>query len=204
MRRLSALRLRPLILQLHLYGGLVCCWYLLVFGVSSLTFQHEWLLPGPSDERAHRELPLTVSADPDDSKLAEKIREAAQLPGWPMPWTMRHDEEGELHFEQASPGRQYWIHVDRSAGVIRVEDRRNGLRSIVRSLHGPTQAVPNLPFTGAWCAYTEVTTWFVVFSFFSGIYLWASRPSSKQIALLVFLGGVTLTLVLMCWLFWLG
>jgi hypothetical protein len=191
------MRLRGLVLQVHLYGGLICFWYLLVFGISSLSFQHEWLLPAPSPGRTHWERAIAIPELSGDGALADAIRDASGLPGWPMPWTMRRDEEGELHYEQAAPGRQFWIHVDRSAGMIRVEEQRKGLRSILRILHGPTEGVPNLPITAAWCVYTEFTTWFVLFSVVSGVYLWASRASRKRLAAATLLASVGISMGLM-------
>ncbi|MDX2150442.1 MAG: hypothetical protein SFV54_06895 [Bryobacteraceae bacterium] len=32
--------MRKLLLKVHLYGGLVTCWYLLIYGWTSLAFNH--------------------------------------------------------------------------------------------------------------------------------------------------------------------
>jgi hypothetical protein len=34
--------IRKWVLKIHLYGGLLCFWYLIIFAVSSLQFQHKF------------------------------------------------------------------------------------------------------------------------------------------------------------------
>lgn len=43
--------MRNLILQIHLYGGLICASYLILFGVSSLNYNHHPAFTEPGTEK---------------------------------------------------------------------------------------------------------------------------------------------------------
>ncbi len=66
---------RRWLLNLHLYGGLVTCWYLVIFGVSSLHFNHRGLLPEARGARVRWERALEVPEVADNLKLAEAVRD---------------------------------------------------------------------------------------------------------------------------------
>jgi hypothetical protein len=192
------------LLNLHLYGGLVTCWYLLVYGVSSLTFNHPWLIPDAKGAKRTWEKPLALPDEPDDLKLAERVRDELGLIGWTPPWEMRRDAEKELHFENTHPGRKYRLHVDRSAGLVRVEEQPQGLRPVVLALHGLSEPVPNAGYLQGWSFYTEATTVFVLFAVGSGIWLWAWRSQEKRMAFAILIGSAAASLGFMAWVHFVG
>ncbi|MCI0541233.1 MAG: hypothetical protein L0Z50_39025 [Verrucomicrobiales bacterium] len=101
------------LLNIHLYGGLVSCWYLLIYGVTPLDFNHPWLHPEARGEPVKWERAITVPNLPDNVKLGEAIRYQLDLIGWVIPWNMRRDGAGNLQFELSRPGKNYTIATDR-------------------------------------------------------------------------------------------
>lgn len=197
-------RTRRWLLNIHLYGGLISCWYLLIYGVTSLDFNHPGLLPNPRGEKVKWERPLAIPNLADNAKLGEAIRDQLDLIGWVIPWNMRRDDAGNLQFELSRPGKNYVIATDRAAGLVRVEEQRAGLRSALHFLHGSTEGVPGSGFMNAWSLYTEATTWLVLFFAGSGVHLWARRERERQFALSVLLGSLAVSIGLMAYLYFIG
>jgi hypothetical protein len=67
--------MRKWMLRLHLYLGLVCSGYLIVFGVSSLNFNHpfEFTKPGTEKVTWERTIPLPVVSS-DNTAESEAVR----------------------------------------------------------------------------------------------------------------------------------
>jgi hypothetical protein len=200
----TAGRARRWLLNLHLYGGLVTCWYLVFYGVSSLSFNHRGLIPEFRGPKVSWDRPLELPEISDNLKLAEWVRDRLGLLGWPLPWNMQRSEGGDLRFEMARPGKQYWIEVDRAAARVRVEEERRGLGSVLHFLHGSTEGVPGAPWLLAWGVYTEVTTWLVLFFAGSGIYLWVRRAKDRRLAGTMLTFSLAGSVALMAWIYLVG
>jgi hypothetical protein len=192
---------RRWLLNLHLYGGLVTCWYLVIFGVSSLHFNHRGLIPESRGARVRWERALELPEEADNLKLAEAVRDRLGLFGWPLPWNLKREGNGNLRFEMARPGKQYWIEVDRAAGRVRVEEERRGLASVLHFLHGSTEGVPGAPGLRAWGIYTEITTGLVLFFAGSGVYLWWRRAAARRLAGAILVTSLAVSLALMAWVY---
>ena len=66
--------MRKWVLRVHLYGGLLCAAYLVLFGVGSLMFNHPGMWP-VGKGKVHWERAVEVSSSVgDDTKLSEAIR----------------------------------------------------------------------------------------------------------------------------------
>src|SRR5437773_454052 len=98
-RRQSPKMLRKVILNIHIYGGLLCFSYLIIFGYSSLIFNHDTLAPepaktlvtweqaGPPPEYQQVQSGLTGSArDEQVKRNNEAVRTSLGLFGWPVYW----------------------------------------------------------------------------------------------------------------------
>jgi len=184
--------MRNLLLKFHLYGGLLCSSYLIIFGISSLNFNHHFGKEG--EAKIERVRPLPVRDSGDDGRLCEAIRDSLGLSGWPLPWETYRDEAGNLHFGMVRPGRKYTIHAlfeqeDQEEGELQIEEIHTGLWSVVTGLHGFGGGLPGSKFMEAWGIYTEVCVWVVLFSAGSGIYLWTSRRSERLAGLIVLGAG---------------
>lgn len=181
--------MRKWVLRLHLYLGLLCSSYLIVFGVSSLNFNHPLEFTKPRTETVTWERSFALPPVADNAAESESVRDALGLMGWTIPWETHRDPGGDLHFGLARPGKHYTIHVLRSAGVVRVEEQRKGYWPVIRDLHG-NQGVPRSNLMAVWGWYTELCTFVVLFAAGSGVYLFATRTKDRRAAWAV-LGAAT-------------
>ena len=170
--------LRYWILKIHLYGSLLCSAYLILFGVTSLRFNHPSAPPDAPAPAITWERTISPPTHADDLIAAETARDALGLMGWPLPWTMNRNPAGDLRFDLERPGKSYTIRVRAQDGSAQVEERRKGFLAVVNSLHAMME-VPNSRFARLWGYYTELCTWVVVFAVFSGVYLWATSKRER-------------------------
>lgn len=192
------------ILNLHLYGGLLSCCYLILFGISSLSFNHSWLVPQFKGTMEKREVALVVPDISDDLQLAETMRDRLGLIGWPLPWNMERDHSGNLHFELSRPGMSYQIYLNASAGLARIEAQRTGPAPILHFLHGSTEGIPGSKFMTAWGIYTEITTWFTLFALCSGIWLWIKHGKTGGELFFGLLGSSVVSIAMLLYLYFQG
>ena len=169
-------------MRIHLYGGLVCFWYLLVFGITTLRFNHPGLLPEWHDPATHWERAVAIPDLSDDLKLGEAVRGNLDLIGWVLPWNLQKTPSGDLRFELVRPGRNYRVTTDRAGGQVSVEERKTGLGPAINFMHGSTEGIPGTRFLHVWGLYTEVTNWMVLFLVGSGVVLWWRRSRNRWLA----------------------
>jgi len=193
--------MRSLLLKLHIYAGLLCSSYLLIFGISSLNFHHNF--GKPRTEKVTWERSLKLGDFGNDMALSEAVREALGLIGWPLPWETRRDHLGNFHFGLSRPGKHYAIHVLFNENRVRVEETRKGFWAVANSLHA-RMGVPSSPFMSLWSVYTELCTWVVLFSAASGVYLWTRRQKERFIGWILLAGASGTSLVFMVYVWWRG
>ncbi len=188
--------MRKLLLKIHLYSGLICFWYLIILGTSSLNFNHHFAFMEGSAETQTWSKPVRLVNDiKDDLKLSETIRDSLSLIGWPLPWETYRDSTGIFHFTLQHPGKRYGVDFSFTDQVAYVQETSKGFWPIFNSLHG-AGAVPNSAFMNVWKWYTRLTAVLVVFSVLIGIYLWYTGSLDKKAA------GYTLILSLLSSLAW--
>jgi hypothetical protein len=185
--------MRNWVLRIHLYLGLLCSSYLILFGISSLNFNHPFAFTKPTTTTVTWERTVTLPPVADNAAESEAVRDALGLIGWPLPWETRRDPTGDLHFGLARPGKHYTLHVLRSSGVVRVTEQRKGYWTVFRELHGNT-GVPRSGLMTAWGWFTELCTLFVLFAALSGVYLFATRRKDRRAAWAVLAGATSLSL----------
>ena len=193
--------MRSLLLKVHIYAGLSCSSYLLIFGISSLNYNHNF--GKPSNQKVTWERSLKLSDTRNDAALSETVRDALGLMGWPLPWETHRDGDGNLRFGLSRPGKHYTIHVLFDKNQVRVEETRKGFWEVVNRLHA-VMAVPSSPFMRFWGAYTELCTWVVLFSTASGVYLWTRRRSERLTGWILLAGGPGTSLLFMVYVWWRG
>ncbi len=176
--------MRNLILQIHLYGGLICASYLILFGLSSLNYNHHPAFTEPGTEKVTYERTVAVENLPDNKILSAAIRDSLGLMGYPIPPTMRRDTSGVFHFNLVRPGKQYTIHFFPAEHRIRIEETRRGYWEVIRQLHG-LMSLPGSSFMSLWGVYKELCVWGVLFASASGVYLWTARRSERRIGWLL-------------------
>ena len=173
--------MRAWLLRIHLYGGLLCVPYLVIFGLSSLHFNHQFAFARtPANAPTNRwERGIGTIPGGDAAKATEAVRDRLGLMGWPLPWETKRDSDGSLHFPMERPGMKYRIDVNAADGVAHVQEIRKGFWSVFLSLHALTE-LPNSRLMSGWGVYTEVCTAVVLFSAASGIWLWWSARRDRR------------------------
>lgn len=190
--------MRKWILWLHIHGMLLCTSYLLLFGVSSLLYNHpfEWTRPKPEIVRWQR--PAKVEPEADKIQAAEGVTRELGLFGWVLPWQTKRDADGTLRYGLSRPGKEYTIEVPGAGGPVRVEERRTGIWQVLRQLHG-LMGVRGSTFMVAWAQYTRLCTIVVIFAAISGVYLFATRKSERAIAWVTLGAAAVVTVFMMAY-----
>lgn len=89
----SPSRVRSWWMRIHLYGGLVCFWYLLIFGITSLAFNHPGLLPERTGLAVEWDQAMEVPDVADPLKRGEAVQQRLDLIGWVLPWNLEPGTE---------------------------------------------------------------------------------------------------------------
>jgi hypothetical protein len=208
--------MRKLILNLHIYGGLLCFGYLIVFGVSSLNFNHPLEFTRTTAaprtwQQAVRlpDLPRVTDDMTGQQRVAAKananhaVRRALRLFGHQRPWGESWWNEQDLshyHASLVSPGVEYEVdvHLDRDLAIVK-ETRTNAWRVMI-ALHGFHGDMPGSVFISSWGWYTEFCTFVVLFAGASGVYLWTRRRNERRIGLPLLGGATAFSLAIMIYL----
>lgn len=184
--------MRKWILRIHLYGGLLCAPYLMIFGFSSLHFNHHFAFATPTSNAIHWQDDLRFKPETNNEAMANSVRDSLGLLGWTLPWKTTRDAAGDLQFDLERPGKSYTIRTAIGESKARVEERRKGFWQVVNSLHA-LKGVPNSQVASLWGIYTEVCTWFVLFAAASGVYLWVNSKRERRIGIAALLAALVLS-----------
>lgn len=193
--------MRQILSKIHTYGGLLCASYLIIFGFSSLNFNHRFSFAEPNDDFVLWERPLNVTANEDRQAFADSVRDNLGLMGWDPPWDFEERGDGSFFFKIQRPGKRYEVNVQPSGDFASVKEVRLGFWPVLTSLHAMGR-FPNSRFPEIWFYYTEICTLFLFFAAASGVYFWAKRRNEKFIGwiLLIGLSGGSVILMLYIWL----
>ena len=202
--------LRKFVLNVHIYGGLLCFSYLILFGISVLNFNHPFAFTKPpAAEKTWTQpisIPALVKADgriPADAM--QRLNNAAILhamrsfaesyPYSSGSWT----SPGAYHAHLVRPGKEYDIDVQPNQGTATITQRRTGFWTLIRDLHGSYFVYADSIFASTWSWYTDLCTFVVMFAGISGVYLWTARRLERRTGLLMIgiAGVVSVTLMLL-------
>jgi hypothetical protein len=177
--------MRKFILNVHLYGGLICAPYLIIFGFSSLHYNHHFGFVSTPQKPEQWQAELTIEPVSDNEAFASSVRDSLGLMGWPVAWRMKRDAAGDLEFGLERPGKSYTIRTVAKERKVRIEEKPKSVWQVINSLHG-LHGVPNSRLVPLWAVYTEVCTCFVVFAGLSGLYLWWTSKRERKAGLIAF------------------
>ena len=196
--------MRRFFLKIHIYSGLICFWYLIILGTSSLDFNHQFaFMQGDLEtEQWTASFPVDKTIKDNDA-LSELIRDSLALIGWPLPWEIRRDTTGIFHFALQHPGKRYVIDYNLNDGTAHVSETPRGSWPIFNALHG-MGSVPRSGFMDFWKWYSRLTVVLVVFSVCSGVYLWHRGRREKRSGWYVLLISFGLSLLWMVQLYFIG
>jgi hypothetical protein len=209
--------LRKVILNIHIYAGLLCFGYLIVFGVSSLSFNHPAeFLRARGEPRTWEQsvdlatrLPRVTSEMTGEQRVAAKaeanhaVRQALGLFAHHRPWQESWWDERDASHYHASlvrPGVEYDVdvHLDRKLAVVK--ETRTSAWDVIAGLHGFHGEMPGSRWVSTWSWYTELCTFAVLFAGVSGVYLWTRRRRERRIGFVLIGGAGAISLALMFYL----
>lgn len=202
--------LRRIVLNLHIYGGLLCFSYLMLLGVSVLNFNHPFAFTrGQPDQTTWTQpvdMPRLAKADGRTPADAMQRRNnaaidqmmhsfAAAYPTSNGSWT----GPDTYHAHLVRPGKEYQIDVHPDQKTATITQIRTGWWALIRDLHGSYYVYPDSVLASTWRFYTDLCVFVVVFAGVSGVYLWTARRRERRIGLLVIgaAGAVSVLLMLL-------
>jgi hypothetical protein len=192
-------RVRGWLLNIHLYGGLLCSGYLLVYGTSSLLFNHRFdRLVGLASAREWTATTAPPAGDALPAVLARRVADALRIVGRIPAGGPRRDEAGGLRFNIQRPGRSFAVRVD-STGVATVAERRLRPAAILMGLHDARPEPTSVALT-SWWWYTHVTVAFLLYLAGSGVVLWVITRRPRGVGWPMLLGGTATIAALLAWL----
>lgn len=182
---------------IHLYGGLLCSSYLVVYGISSLLFSHpigRLERQGPVREW-NDTLKAPITRD-DPGGTARKIASELGLVGRIDNAEWKADQG--LAFAVLRPGYKYAVRAQES-GVVALKGQRLGLTQVLKGLHDARRFPDSVPLT-IWWNFTHITILVLLFSTVSGIFLWTGSGRFAMTGRQLLIGGSVLSLALIGWL----
>ena len=179
--------MRKTLPKIHTWLGLLCAPYLIIFGFSSLHFNHQFGFVDAGKHEVNWEQATSVADTSDDGALARSVKDAMNLPGWVPWWLYDRQEDNTFAFNVNRPAKQYRITVDPGRTHAGVVATRAGPVRVLNSLHA-LENVPGLGFTKYWKYYTYICVLFVMYAGFSGVYFWSRRGDKTKIDWFLFIG----------------
>ena len=192
--------------QLHLYGGLFLCPFLLIFAVSTIRLNHGWQRP-PDETTTTVALPIPADllADVTNRQVTDDMtfgeRAAAGQPLLDHIVTTL-DLQGEIAgagvvrngrtaLNVARPGLVKQIEVDVRTQEATITELRQGLFGTMRYLHlnpGPHRQ-PQWMGTTTWGWVADATVYITLLLTLSGIYLWVLVREERKAGIVVLGAG---------------
>ena len=154
--------MQRIVLNLHIYGGLLCFSYLIVLGVSSLNFNHPYAFTRAKSEPVQwdaavglPDLPRTTTNMTGEQRIAAKaeanhaVRRALGLFGHQRPWKESWWDERDPNHYHASltrPGAEYEVDVHLAQRIVKVSETRTSTWRVIEGLHGLHGEMPGSAF----------------------------------------------------------
>jgi hypothetical protein len=179
--------LRKNLSKIHIWGGLLCAPILVLFGFTTLHFNHQFSFMNAGEKTMRWEKEIEVQNSDDNDELCRGIYQALALRGNIYYWTANRDDNGEFSFRAKHPGKNYIVRVDQARRLATVEETRFGPLTVASELHGART------YTGAglgilWVIYTYLSIAFVVFAGVSGVYFWSKHRDKTRLDWVLLLG----------------
>jgi len=190
------------ILHIHLYLGLLCMPYLIIFSLSSLNFNHHFLPETPLKAKKNWSTQLMLLPREEVDSYADEVMDSLAIFGWFLPWDSYQDSQ-HIHLAISQPGMQYHIDINKQTGYAEVVENTQSITHIVKLLHFLGETIPNAPWwVNAWQHYQSLTVYAMLFWTITGVYLWARKKNtaSSESGLLWGLSILSLILIVGIWL----
>ena len=188
------------LIDLHLYMSLLCAPYMVVYGISTLSYNHTWGWIMPGEQTYAWQQRSRLPEGESDLAIATEIRDSLGLIGYVVPWELQSSSE-ELTFVVWRPGKSYRIAQPRQAETVSVTETRRGFFDVMRALHGLAD-LPGSSLGWMWRAYTLISIAALLFAVCSGVYLWWARLPSRRLGLQLLFWGSGSALLFMFYIVW--
>jgi hypothetical protein len=201
--------LRKIILNIHIYGGLICFSYLILLGISTLNFNHPFAFTtGGSTTTWTQPLKLPALARTEDKNGQELLRLRADnnqtilhaLGSFAFPTSAFNGDwknADTYHAHFARVGKEYDIDVHVDQGSATITQTRKNVWTLIRELHGEHGAYAESIFASTWAWYTDLCVCVVIAAGISGVYLWTRRRRERRIGLIFLAAATAVSLALM-------
>lgn len=188
------------ILDLHLYLSLLCAPYLVVYGLSTLSFNHGWEWISPGEETYVWQQEAGRPEGDTDLEIAAEIRDSLGLTGGIAPWQVQNSTD-ELLFVAGGPGKRYEVSWSPQTNVASVRETRSGFWGVMRALHG-LGTINGTSWGWMWRLYTLTSVGALMFAVTTGLYLWWGRLPSRRSGIQLLLWGSGGALAFMLYIVW--
>jgi len=196
--------MRQLVLTIHAYLGLLCLPYLLIFGISSLDFNHHFMEKEKRTFINSRTIEFQTPPILEGEELGSVLSDSLHIFGWFVPWASWSDNE-KHHIRIAHFGKEYEIEKFRNSNAITMKEYALPPGKILFGLHALGEKIPNAPvWINVWKYYQDLTVYASLFWAIAGIYLWATRRKRSSIPFWVLISISLLSLTLMMYLWLVG
>ena len=178
----------------HLFLGLFCSLYLLMYGVSSLQMAHSpWFSMRPAVTETHAAL---APGTTDARQVARELMDRYGLRGEAGRARVTPDQ---LSFNIARPGTVYQIEYSPTTGNTRIRDNHAGFMGMLNRIHHAKGLWHDYWVLNAWGAFVAVVSAALFLIGATGIYLWFKLHQERVIGaiLLVISLGYSLTLIVL-------
>ena len=201
---------RKVILNIHMYGGLLCFSYLLLIGISTLNFNHRFSFTiRPASVRTWTQpmtLPGLVTPEAANHDVAAIVHQNNPMVIHALGsfgtftyadgvWT----DSDTYHARFVRPGKEYQVDVHPSRGRATITRTRANVWAMIRDMHGLYAVYPDSLLASSFKWYTEISAIVVLFACISGVYLWTARRRERRLGLIMLgaAGVVSLSLMVL-------
>ena len=178
----------------HLFLGLFCCFFLLMYGVSSVQMAHNrWFNNRPSVTETNLNLPSRIG---DARSIGRQLMDHFGLRG---EVGQARVSPAQITFAMTRPGTVYQVEYYTGTGATRIRDNHANFIGMLNRIHHANGLWHNYWLQNAWGGLVGVVSAALVLIGISGIYLWFKLHKERVIGtiLLVVSLGYSLTLMVL-------
>ncbi|MBS1750982.1 MAG: PepSY-associated TM helix domain-containing protein [Bacteroidetes bacterium] len=186
------------IVKWHLYAGLLFFPCFIIFGVSSLHFNHHFGFMKKSDDTRSFQKQIVLPHYVDNKQFSEEVRDSLQLMGTISPWGMANDSGG-FRFVVVHPGCEYGITAHFDNNTVTIRENRKGFWPVFNALHAFNGKLPgnNSLLVSGWSYYQSFSALVMLFSIISGIYIFLKRKNERTAGLYILFSAVSISFFIM-------
>ena len=179
----------------HLYAGLFCCLFLLMYGVSSVQMAHNsWFSTRPRVNEVH----FTLGSGASDSRaVARELIDRYGLRGELGP--ARFVTPAQMNFNLTRPGTVYQVEYAPATGDTRVRDNHAGFMGMLNRLHHVNGLWHDYWLVNVWGALVAIVSAALIVIAATGIYLWFKIHEERVAGSILLIAslGYSLTIIIL-------